>query len=361
MSLLWADDMSTYGISGQTKMLDGSYAQADGTLVADPDPTSAGLAVFKVATTPPTNGYYLRKVVGANKTTLGMAIRLWQTNLPDTNQFYPGIIFADEDNVGQLLFQVKTTGAIAVYRGAGGIGGSGGPSGTLLGTSTVCLTAGAWHFIEIKALASDTVGTVDIRVNGTSVLSLTGLDTVASAKVHFAQASAFISARDTGSATGYFRDWIFWDTAGSYNNTFFGPVFVNRYTVNADISFNWTASTGSIGYAMMDERGPDDADYTSADSTPPAASIYGVEDLPSNVTGIRGIMLYSRQKKSDGGDCNVKISLSSDHATYSDGADRAITTAFTYWADILEVDTVTGVPWTRTGFNAAYMKTDRTV
>jgi hypothetical protein len=51
-------------------------------------------------------------------------------------------------------------------------------TGTSLGnTAAGVITAATWHYIELSCTISDTLGTVNLRVNGQSVLSLTNQDT----------------------------------------------------------------------------------------------------------------------------------------------------------------------------------------
>jgi len=368
MSLLWADDFSTYGVGGQAYMLDGLYAElgtgaaGTATITDDPDVNApaSSVAFRTVVDSANADGYsgaaFFRKVYPAAKTTIGGSRRLYMPSLPNTTRAAV-IYLCDAANAVNVSLAVTTTGAIAAYRGDVGT------TGTLLGTSTVALTAAAWHHVEFKVLASQTVGTIDVYVNGASVLALTGLDTVSGSNVEFSQVSTGAyddTTSGTGNFTCYWKDQVDWDTAGTVNNDVMGTCYVGRFTVNSDASFNWTASTGATGYNLIDETGPSDADYISADATPPAASTFGLENLPAEVTSVRGIVLLGRMKKSDGGDCNVQMSLV-DAGTPTNGADRAITTAYTYWKDILETNTGTGVAFTPTEFNSATFKINRTL
>jgi hypothetical protein len=70
--------------------------------------------------------------------------------------------------------------------------------------------------------------------------------------------------------------------------------------------------------------------------------------------------MLGRMKKSDGGDCNVQMSLVNG-GTPTNGVDRGITTAYTYWADVAETNTLTGLPFTPSEFNATTFKINRTL
>lgn len=369
MSLLWADDFTLYGSGGQAKMLDGLYAELHAdflgnntpVLTTDPDPLATGSVVLYTynhnssSTLYPTRTPSLRKTFPSAKTTVGGAVRLYMPHLPTvsgTSGAMPVIVFADVSNVAQITFAVTTTGNLEVYRGY--------IAGTLIGTSTNVLTANAWHHIEWKLVAHASSGTIEIRVDGTTVLTVSGVATVATATVSYSQCAlgAYCAATDP-EGIGYWKDFIIWDTAGSLNNDFFGPVYVKRLTVNSDVSFNWTASTGSTGYTLVDEAGPNDTDYISADVTQTTQSEFGIENLPADVTSVKGFLLISRMKASDGGDCKVQMGVKSA-GDQGLGTDRQITTAYTYWFDVIETSPDTGVQFTPTEFNAATFTIDRT-
>ena len=106
-------------------------------------------------------------------------------------------------------------------------------------------------------------------------------------------------------------------------------------------------------------QGANDFSYMDADATLPAASICTVADLPSWVVDIAAVMPLIRQQKSDGGTATVQDAMVSGASTAS-GSDRTITTAFTYYWDVIEYDPATGVHWTPAGFDAAYAKVNRT-
>lgn len=121
-----------------------------------------------------------------------------------------------------------------------------------------------------------------------------------------------------------------------------------------------TMANASWGSSTMTLVGPQDLSYLSADDTPPAAMRYTLENLPDEVTSVRGIISVIRARKIDGGDAQLQTSLIS--GTDPDpGTDRQITTTFTYWYDISEVDPATGTAWTPTSFDAAEIEIDRTV
>jgi hypothetical protein len=92
----------------------------------------------------------------------------------------------------------------------------------------------------------------------------------------------------------------------------------------------------------------------------PAASKFGLSDLPTNVTSVKGLYAVNRSRKTDSGDGQLQVGMVSGVSTVL-GNDRTITTSYTYWTDVFEEDPATSAPWTRTGVNAAQLQVNRTV
>ena len=84
------------------------------------------------------------------------------------------------------------------------------------------------------------------------------------------------------------------------------------------------------------------------------------ENLPPDITSVRGLMTLVRASNSDGGDGKLQTSLVSA-GDLANGADRQITTAETYWYDISELNPDTGVAWTPANTDSANIRFNRTL
>lgn len=355
MSIEWMDNFQNYG-TDETNLLDGVYADYnDAILSADPDGVSTG-RVIKISSADSAAGY-LRRVFSSNLTTVGIGARYWFTTLPTSSTYLPSfVMFNDVANATNVSLSLGTTGIISAYRGNAS-------TGTLLGSTTVpVVTAGAWYHIEAKVLASQTVGTVEVRVNETTVLTLTGQDTVSGSNVHFSQAvfASDLNADGSGVCTPfYIKDLIAWNDSGSLNNDFMGDVNIVSLYPDTDVSLNWTPSTGTDGSNLIDESITDDTDYISADATPPAAFECTLTDVDDEVVLVKGTQIVVRALKTDAGAANLQAALVSN-GDVGNGADRAVTVAATYWSDVLELDPDTGTAWSPTSLNAANLRLNRT-
>lgn len=358
MSALWSDipsgDVGLYNYD-TGKMLDGIWAEVSTcALVDDPDPNvgSAGrcLRVGQHAV----DGGNARFVLPAARTVVGLTCRMWISNVPVSTERAPApFVFCDGSNNIIINVTVSPTGSLQVRRD--------GRDGTLLAeTAGPVITANAWTHLSCKA----TFGTagncaISIQREGIEILAATGLDFEGTtcAQVRYQNYRSPTSAV----TTTYYKDVYIWDGLGSQCNDHPGPVTVYRRKVVADVSSGWSRTSGATDYGLLDESPPNDAGYIFADVTLPAPSIMELQDLPADVVAIRSLMVVGRQQKSDGGDCKTQMSVSPDGVAWDDGADRAITTAFTYWWDVSELDPDTGLPWSPLAFNDAVIKVNRTL
>jgi hypothetical protein len=352
MALIWADNFQSYGdgSTGAAKMRDGLYAETtDCYIQDDPDANAPAVSKALLVSYGSTTRCRFAYPAGAT-TTAGIAMRLYLPSLSPANSQGPDIRFNDAGNEIQLAISFSSTGQIFVWRG---------DRTTLIGsTAAPVITAAAWNHIEIKTVASNSSsGTVEVRVNGVAVISLSGVNTVATANVNYAQ--TVFAGRGNELVNSYFKDCVWWDGTGSTNNNFLGTVSVVTKRPDTDVTFNWTPSTGTTGFPLIDEATPNDADFISAGDPPPSPSTFGLENLEADVTSIRGVITVARMRKTDGGTCNAQVSVVSG-ASVDAGLNRPMTTAFTYWWDVAEVDPATSSAWTPVGFNAASLRINRT-
>ena len=358
MSIMFADDFNGYGQGysgaspGAQFLLDGLWADVRAGIVADPDALATGNVLKLVG------GAYSgarRPFAPGAVGTAGVAIRMYMPSLPYDRVGVLG--FYDGGLNVQINANITPTGAIEIWRGSSAAGSGGTLLGATVGPVT---TANAWHHYELKVVCSATVGTAEVRIDGASVLALTGLNTGTAS-----QLSLDITDRRTGTAlfnSGcFFKDLVCWNGSGTQNNNFLGTVSVLGMVPNADVNVNWTPSTGSTAFNLLANGPPlDGTQYLTAVTPPPAPMLVALSDLPINVTSVRAMISQIRARKADGGDGNIQASLKSA-AAFVAGTDRPITTAFTYYEDVFEVDPNTAVAWTPASANAAQLRINRTI
>ena len=366
MSIIWADfpsgQQGLYG-SSYADMLNGIWGAWEGNtgntiLVDDPDATigSAGKVLRATSNTTTLSGARFPLPGGAT-TTVGVGLRLYMSALPSGNWgtwHGPLIGYRTIANASVCYLTVLSNGAIAVATGSGGT--------TLLGTTgTPVVTANAWNHIEMKVTRDAAAGVCEVRVNGVTVLNLTGLALGATDTAQIFLGSQAWNFNNLNRGLNYFKDLVIWDNLGSHGNDFQGSVSVRDLATDADVSLNWTPSTGSTGWDILDNVPANDTIYIAAGDPPPSPADFGLTDLPVDVTSVRALLPIARTWKTDGGDCNIQMSLTPNGVDWDAGADRPVTTAPTYWWDVSHVSPDTAAPWTPAEVNNANLRIDRTL
>lgn len=352
MAVQWMDNFSFYGGS-VSKMLDGLYASANNIdLVADPDGVSPGF-VLHVAET----FFYdtIRKVLTTARTTVGVAVRHYCANLPGSTGPSGRITWDDVNALTHVYIDYDPSGNLRAWRNDT-------PSPVLLGaTSSPVILAHAWQHIEARVILDAAAGSVQIRVEGVTVLNVTGVKTISN-QSGIVGTCQNVRLGANGFSNVYFKDFIVWDDQTAFNNSFMGSCQVYRLAPDSDVALNWTPSPADgIGFDKINEANPDDdARYIAAPFPLPAAYKCGIGDLPATVTSVRSVQTVHRSKKVDGGDGNVQAGLVSGGSTGL-GADRPITTAYTYWYDVFDANPNGAIAWTRTAVNALNVQLNRTV
>lgn len=353
----WMDNFNIYGTdAGRTaRMSNGPYAAVSwADLLVDPDATAGG--TYCLASTN-FDFSFVRKVMPNPRTTLGSLARFWLSALP-SGPLATYFSFADVNANVHLVVRVDASGFLRVYRNdnAGLV---------LLGSSAnPVIIANAWLHVEAKVFLDVAVGTVAIRVEGITVVNIPAVRTTSDRAGFIASIQNIILFGGSGNygATTYAKDFIIWDNTTGFNNDFMGSCQVYKIIPDADVALNWTPSAGGTGFNLINEVTPDDdGSYISAPAPGiPAAYKCSLSDLPVTVTSVRGVMPIHRSRKTDGGDGNIQIGAISGVSTGL-GADRPITTAYTYWWDIFDADPATAGAWSRVSVNAMNLQINRTL
>lgn len=242
-----------------------------------------------------------------------------------------------------LRLRLNTDGTISVLRGGS----------TVLSTSAASVTFGSFFFLEWKFTIDDTVGSYDVRVNGASITSGTGVDTRNGANSTANQ----IQLRGASAPGGTYDidDMYVCDGTGSANNDFLGDVRVDCFMPNANGNSSQLVGSdadSTDNYLLVDEASQNgDTDYVQS-ATVNNKDTYAFTDMSHTPTSIFGAQINMIAKKDDSGSrsiCAVTRSGGSD----TDGATQALSTAYLCYREIRETDPNTSAAWTRTNLNSA--------
>lgn len=375
MSLMFADGFEHYG-DDESNMLDGVYADNRCTLTTALAATGSRCILLDQTSENVNNPRNTRKVLPYATNKLGVGQRIYFPNLPSTNSRAGilALVTNTSANYAHLLFTLGVNGEIEIWRGPVLSGGSAMIDGTHLGSTDPIIVASAWNHVEIQAYIHDTEGWVRIAVNGIHKYELTGVDTKYNATDvgSIAFTRPYITANSTHNwyvddlyiydfvgDSAVYTDWVPTTDGSGKATNYMGEWQCMYLQPTADTAEDdWVPSTGTDAFAMVDEETPNDADYIYS-SLAGDLTEFEMEDLPVDITVVRGLMLIGRMSKSDSGPAMITYGVNSS-AVVEDAPERPITVEPTYWWDFINEDPNTSARWTRAGLNAALLRLART-
>lgn len=315
------------------------------------NPRFAGSSAFQIGAAAMGSGTLFRQSLGTGEHAtmiVGAAYRAESSLAGADNSTVCLLAFRSDAGVTvHVVLTVTATGEMRVRRGSG--------SGTILGTSAPgVFTADTWHYVEMKVFLSDTVGTVDVQVDGVNVLSLTGQDTKnAGTETVFDQVefgTFFVTTR--------LRDIYVANGAGTVNNDFLGDCRVTALLPDADSTpEDWATSTGTSTFALIDEVPPNgDTDYIQSDVNGQISRV-AFANLTDVTHTVYGVQTAAYARKDDAGARSVRVGIFSD-ATLGNGADHVLATSYTTKVDLFELDPDGAVAWTPAAVNAAFVQVE---
>lgn len=244
------------------------------------------------------------------------------------------------DATSQIDVRINpTTGVLFVTRG-----------GTNIGTTTYTASIGVGFYTELKVVfATTAVGSVVVKVNGTTVLTLTSVITAATSA--WTNQATIRGLRNGGAD---FDDFYLCDATGSApTNDFLGDVRVQALLPNGN--GNSSVLVGSDAnsidnYLLVDEAAPDTADYVES-ATIGDKDTYAFGNLTPTAGPVFGVQVLPYAAKTDAGARSI-VSVARLAATEVDSAAKTLSTTYTYLSDIREAKPGGGV-WTIADVNAA--------
>ena len=332
MALLWIDGFEGYGLSGsvpvgmtyryptviQNAYMSMTQGRITGYGVVTPynGYTYAGGATTPVLTTDPTI------IAGIAVSCPAISVGTYEAlNLYDNTTLGVGVTLG---NTG-----------LTVKSGA-----------TVLGTYLFTVLTNVWYYIEMKVFCHTTSGTVEVRLNGVTVISLSGVYTKQGPDAYHNKVTfvGFQAAVD---------DLYICDGSGDTLNDFQGACRVLGLFPNGDTATEqWTPSTGTTHYSLVDENPPSTGDYVSS-STQTQTDLYAYPGLVGTAGTILGLQINTSVLISSGSSMILEAPIVSGGATDL-GPDTLVTSAtYTDVRHISTTDPSTGLPWTSANLAAA--------
>lgn len=222
-----------------------------------------------------------------------------------------------------------------------------------LAISSNSISLNTWYYLEFKATIHDSTGAFELRLNGDVWASGSNVDTRNAGNASVNRLALGADGNMSVSATQYFDDFYVADTSGSApQNDFLGDVRIDTVYPSADGNYTqFTPSTGTDHYALVDETTPSTSDYNES-GTAGHKDSYTMQDVSSIPGTIFGVQVNAYAHKDDAGLRSLKIGVRSG-TTDSVDAGSALSESALYYRHILETDPATAAAWTESGVNAA--------
>jgi hypothetical protein len=206
---------------------------------------------------------------------------------------------------------------------------------------------GTWYYIEFKVFCHATSGTAEVRLNGVTIISLTGINTQSGTNAwhNMVKVSAYQSQR--------FDDFYICDSTGTCND-FQGACRVLGLFPDSDTeTVQWTTSSGTTHYNLIDENPANTTDYVYT-STQGDTDLYHYPSLIGTGT-IIGLQVTSQIILSAGASIIVEAPIVSNGITDL-GPDYLLSSAsYVEIRHISEIDPNTNQPWTIADLTAAHI------
>ena len=265
------------------------------------------------------------------------------------SQYTSGINFYAPNGNCQFVLTIDASNFIlGVKQGDGGVQGS---------TPARAFSSAAWFFLEIEAvIAPNNGGSATVRVNGSTVLTLTGITTQGSNA-----GSDLVSSFDAGQANGYGNTAFYVNIAHLYVcdttgpapwNTFLGDVRVQTLLPTADDAVQFTPNGQAHNWQNAATVPPNLSTDFNSDATVGDQDTFACAAMAAGLGTVYGVTAKALLAKSDAGNRSMAAVLKSG-STVAVGPIVAVGVSSQQSRIVSQVDPATGAAWTQAGVDAA--------
>lgn len=281
----------------------------------------------------------------------GFALRI--DNVGNINPLVSGsaqFVF-ERNGEGQIGIFISPAGAIQIVRLLPDLLGHVPPNGArgavvLASSVSGIVKSGTWHYIGIEGTIDNSSGGGAVYLDGVAVVTASGVDTQAWAGEAMVDGFSYVGPNSNGSTLNFIiDDWATFDT-----NVWEGEARVDVLRPVSDSSVDFTPSSGSDRYAMVDETlGDADTTYNASNAVGDV-DLFGMSDLSGSPT-ILAIQLVAYAKKTDAATRLLRL-LCDPGGGVDEGSDFALPLDYTRVERALLTNPDTGVAWTPAEVNA---------
>jgi hypothetical protein len=346
MALRWIEGFELMGLSGSFPTSFISVKYPEYSFAAAPNINSivrgSGGLSLAISSSVNTNYFGTPQFTAAQTWIIGWAFR-YATGIPTANMKLLELIDVAGGGGVHGSVYLKTDGKLEVRNG----------SGAVLGTSALTTTFDTWYFVELKYKVDDSTGTVQLKVNQSDFINLTGQDTRNGGNATADRVRWYMGFTNNSGRASYVDDLYVCDDTGADCNDFLGDLQVESLVPgSAGTNTGWVPSSGSNWAAVDDNPPDDDSTYVQANSLT-AKDTYNLLNLSRLNSGIRGIMWNARARLTDSQTFNVKPVYRVQGGPDVDGSTIIVSnTAYREYYEVQSLSTGTGTFWTPTEINS---------
>ncbi|RKZ91737.1 MAG: hypothetical protein DRQ40_09500 [Gammaproteobacteria bacterium] len=252
---------------------------------------------------------------------------------------YPIVIREDADV--QLSVVLNSSGKLEVRRG----------TTTTLATGTTVIKLKRWYYIELKSTIHQTTGSFELRIDGKTELSETGTDTQATSNAY---ANVFgFSSTNTAVDSHRVDDMYVLDSTGTYNNDFLGPIHIETLFPDEDVTSQWSPSSGTDHYALVDENPCDNDTTYLEDNVTGQRELFDWPALPPSAMTIVAVTSIVDSRVTDASSVDLKLVNVSGTTTTVGTAQTVASESFSCYEEMYEENPDSSSAWTKASLEAA--------
>lgn len=214
--------------------------------------------------------------------------------------------------------RLNANGTISIFRGS-----------TLLGSTAQALSQNVYQYLEFKVKLHASTGTVDVRIDGISQLSLTGQNTTNGGATTWDEIRLGPNGDSLSTTTWNYDDLYLADGSGSDGwADFMGDQRIDDLLPNgAGNSSDYARSTGADQFATIDDATANgDTDYNSTDTIGDKDTL-AFPNVPVAGAVINGVMAVAQVRKTDAGSAGHKAVVRIGSTDY-EGTERAAPSSY---------------------------------
>jgi len=225
-----------------------------------------------------------------------------------------------------------------------------GDQSVLLTSASTSLPTGSWNFIELKATINDTTGSLELRVNGTTVATFSG-DTRYSTTYATARSIRLSSGVYSSSLYGWIDDLYICDGTGASHNDFLGDCRVDTLYPNGVGNAATFTPTGSANnWENVDDVPSDEDSSYNASDTIGAIDSFAFTDISVLTSLVLGVQANLLARKDDAGTRTLRA-IARVGGTNYEGSDLPLSDTYLDQQQIWALNPATAAAWTESEIN----------